>query len=141
MRDHEVDVAVRDLEERTLASLHGGLARLVYLASTRDYNTGQYQHEGLARTYTLDAAQQALRRCHGAVFRSLVFTGLAQLLDEIRAYVQSSSGPNQVVDAWRRLEAYRVLVPAECEGLAGELFVSNIRIALEVLHSGPRQRC
>jgi len=55
-----VEAAIRDLENRTLASLHGELTKLVYLSSTRDYNTGEYLHEGLAQRFGAEAAQQAL---------------------------------------------------------------------------------
>jgi hypothetical protein len=139
VRTPGADGALRDLEERTLANIPGEMARLVYLASTRDYNTGQYQHEGLARMYSVDAAQQALRRCHENTFRALAFAGLEELAAEIDGYARSSGSPEQVIDAWRRLEAYRVLVPAGSEALAGQLFVSNVRIALEILRPAPRR--
>jgi len=37
-----------DLLHRTLSRISCDLGRLIYLASTRDYNTGNYYHEGLA---------------------------------------------------------------------------------------------
>ena len=136
------EAAVRDLEERTLPALRGELTRLVYLASTRDYNTGRYQHDGLAHRFTPDAAQTALRRCHEATFRTLVFSSLRDVVRELDVYAQAApEGPDQVLDAWRRLEAYRVLIPAGCDSLAGQLFVSNVKIALEILRSGgPRDQ-
>ena len=44
----EVEAACQDLNLRTLVHIHGDFARLVYLASMRDYNTGEYYHDGLA---------------------------------------------------------------------------------------------
>ena len=47
-RNIDVGQAVTDLTNRTLSRLPGDFSRLVYLASSRDYNTGQYYHDGLA---------------------------------------------------------------------------------------------
>jgi len=38
----DIEPAVTDLRNRTLSRLQGDFSRLVYLASSRDYNTGQY---------------------------------------------------------------------------------------------------
>jgi hypothetical protein len=132
--ESEEDAAVRDLEERTLASLRGALSKLVYLASTRDYNTGRYWHEGLALTYSPEAAEAALRRSHEKVFREAARLSLADLAQEIEVYFQSTGEDRErVLGTWRKLEAYRVLMPAGSDGLAEELLVSNIRIALAAL--------
>jgi len=72
----EVEVAVRDLETRTLANLRGGLTRLVYLSSTRDYNTGEYQHDGLTHQFGAQVAQLALAQCHQAAFQDLLYSSL-----------------------------------------------------------------
>jgi len=133
------DAAVRDLEDRTLASLHGELAKLVYLASTRDYNTGQYRHEGLALIYSPEAAEGALRRCHEKVFRGLAYMSLEDVQREIEIYLQSAGEDREkVLDAWRKLEAYRVLMPAECDQLTEGLFTLNVRVALAALRPAAR---
>src|SRR5436190_1559634 len=54
-----VEDALRDLRNRTLAKLDGDLARLVYLASTRDYNTGRYAHDGLSFRFSESVAETA----------------------------------------------------------------------------------
>lgn len=129
--------AIRDLEARTLASLHGDLSKVVYLSATRDYNTGQYQHQGLVLRFGETAAQDALAKCHEAAFQDLLHCGLEALVAQLAAYIESTGADKaRVLDSWRRLEAYRVLIPATCDALSADCFITNIRIALEVLRLG-----
>ena len=126
--------AIRDLEDRTLAHLEGDLSKLVYLSATRDYNTGEYRHEGLAQRFGEGAARAALAHCHEAAFRNLLDCGLASLAGQLTVYFESTgAGKRRVLESWRQLEAYRVLVPGGCDALSADFFVSNIRIALETL--------
>ena len=126
--------AIRDLEARTLAGLHGDVSRVVYLSGTRDYNTGQYQHDGLALRFGESAAQTALAKCHEAVFQDLLNCGLERLVAQLAAYIESTGADRErVLDSWRRLEAYRVLIPGNCNPLSADCFITNIKIALEVL--------
>src|SRR5215468_2576060 len=77
------EAAIRDLEDRTLNHLAGTLTRLVYLSSTRDYNTGEYQHAGLADRFGASTAQKALEHCHESVFEELLAMDLAQLVQQL----------------------------------------------------------
>jgi hypothetical protein len=79
----DIDAAADDLQNRTLNELSAALTRLVYLSSTRDYNTGEYQHAGLADRYGTLAAQKALERCHDEVFQGLLTTGLRDLVGQL----------------------------------------------------------
>ncbi len=47
-----VQDAYDDLLNRSLSRISCELGRLIYLASTRDYNTGNYYHEGLASRFS-----------------------------------------------------------------------------------------
>ena len=133
-----MEAAIQDLHDRTLANLPEVLTRLIYLSSTRDYNTGEYQHAGLADRYGPDTAEQALARCHQAAFENLLYTDLADLVRQLAAYIESIGAErDQVLDAWRGLQAYRVLIPNACDDLSAELFTSNIKIALEALRAEP----
>jgi hypothetical protein len=132
--ESELAAAVRDLEMRTLANLRGGLTKLVYLSSTRDYNTGEYQHDGLAHQFGAQAAQRALAQCHQAAFQDLLYSSLPQLVAQLATYIDSTGAEREkVLQSWRQLQAFRVLVPGTCDDLSADFFVSNIRIALEVL--------
>ena len=133
-----LQAAVQDLRERTLRSLNGDLTRLVYLSSTRDYNTGEYQHAGLADRFGSNVAQRALAQCHEQAFQDLLESNLASMVAQLAAYVESTGAERErVLDAWRRLQAYRVLVPQMCDEFSAEFFASNIRIALELLRAAP----
>jgi hypothetical protein len=135
-----VDAALRDLEERTLAHLEGDLRKIIYLSGTRNYNTGEYQHEGLEQRFGPVAAQSALARCHENLFHDLLQSSLASLVDQLEAYIESTGAEKErVLDSWRQLEAYRVLIPVACDALSADYFISNVRIALEALRLESRR--
>jgi hypothetical protein len=130
----EIEAAADDLQNRTLNELSSDLTRLVYLSSTRDYNTGEYQHAGLADRYGTAVAQKALARCHDEVFQGLLATGLRDLVVQLKAYIATTGAEQErVLDAWCRLQAYRVLIPAGCDEWSADFFVSNIKVALEAV--------
>lgn len=126
--------AAEDLRRRTLSTMARPIDRLIYLASTRDYNTGVYYHDGLAAAYNQDVACQALADCHREVFRELLGTSLQELVGQLEDYmhsVQQTAGT--FIAAWKKLEPYRVTVPVESDPLATEFFFSNLRTALAIV--------
>jgi len=126
--------AYDDLERRTLSGMPGDFARLIYLASTRDYNSGMYHHEGLAARYGIEQAREALQTAHREIFRGLVSLPLEQLVAELERYVRNShEAPVGFIHAWQELEPYRVAVPMEVDSTMVQLFLSNVRLALEIL--------
>ncbi len=130
----ELQSAYEDLLHRTLASIPGDLARLIYLASTRDYNTGTYHHEGLSVRHAPDEARKALRTAHEEIFQKLAAMKLEDLVEELELYVRiSREQPTGLVRTWQQLEPYRIAVPLEADPTLVRLFLSNIRLALEVL--------
>jgi len=132
----EVEEAIQDIQNRTLAGISGDVGRLICLASTRDYNTGKYHHEGLASNFSEEVAGAALAACHLEVFRQLTLSSLEDLAGQLERYVLSSCAhPTEVIEAWEKLEPYRVTIPMECDPLSAEIFFSNIRIALAILRS------
>lgn len=132
----DLEAATEDLKTRTLAGLPGEVSRLIYLASTRDYNTGQYYHEGLAFRFSEEVAARALAGCHQEVFRFLAFSPLESLVKELDTYVRSTPAqPEQVLETWRKLEPYRVTLPSGCDRLSAEFFLSNVKVALLILQA------
>lgn len=126
--------AYDDFRARTLSRISSAIERLVYIASTRDYNSGMYQHEGLAARFGLAAAASALEYAHWEVFQAVSVLSLRRLTEELQKYMDSSrEQPGAFLNAWQKLEPYRVAVPLRADPTIAELFVSNVRIALAVL--------
>jgi hypothetical protein len=132
--------AFDDLLNRTLSGLPSDLSRLIYLASTRDYNSGMYHHEGLATRYGSEPARLALKCAHKDIFYKLVALPLEELVAELETYVRMSrEAPSGFIHAWQELEPYRVAVPMEVDSTMVQLFLSNIRLALEILRFRQKQ--
>jgi hypothetical protein len=128
--------AYDDLSRRTLAKIPGELGRLIYLASTRDYNTGSYHHDGLAARFRQDLAAKALAAAHRRIFYALAVCSLEELTGELETYVNASrQTPEEVVHVWQKLEPYRVALPVDVNPAIARLFVSNVRVALAVLRA------
>jgi hypothetical protein len=129
-----VQEAYDDLLRRTLSRIPCDLGRLIYLASTRDYNSGTYHHEGLAARFSEDAARKALEVAHRQIFHQVAAYSLEELVDEFDVYLKSSpENPQEVLRTWQKLEPYRILVPLEVNAAVARLFLSNIRLVLAIL--------
>jgi hypothetical protein len=128
-----VQDAYEDLLQRSLSKLSCDLARLVYLASTRDYNTGTYHHDGLAARFRPEAAGKALETAHRQIFQRLAACSLEELVRELEMYLNSSQeSSTDVLRTWQRLEPYRVAIPVEVNRAVERLFLSNLKLALAV---------
>lgn len=122
-----------DIRRHTLDHLSTDLTKVVCLASMRDYNTGQYHHDGLAGQYSEELAARALETCHREIFEQLLLKPLGELVDELEHYFAATGGAGREAGKfWEENEPYRVLVPRDADPVARKLFVSNIRIALAV---------
>src|SRR6266705_4504825 len=98
----EIEPAVRDLRNRTLSRLPGDFSRLVYLASSRDLNTGHYSHDGLAFHFSETVASKAMAACHAEIFDRLLFCSLEELIVELRKYISSTEiRPGDVLRSWK----------------------------------------
>ena len=105
---------IQDLTSSTLAALPGAFARLAYLASLRNFSSNVYEHAGLAALYRPEAVQQALEQCHEEIFERILETPLSVQEEDLRAHLSSTrDGLHVAVSHWRKLEAYRALLPAE----------------------------
>ena len=131
-------VPVRDVYEdllrRTLSKISSDLARLIFIASTRDYNTGTYHHEGLASRFSPEKASEALELAHTEIFKQLAAYSLEALVEEIEIYACASrESAATIVRTWQNWSRIASPFPCDLNPTIGQLFVSNIRIALAIL--------
>src|SRR6267378_3912300 len=97
----DLEPAITDLRSRTLSRLPGDFSRLVYLASSRDLNTGRYSHDGLAFHFSENVASKAMAACHAEIFDRLVYCSLEELIEELRSYISSTAErPGDVLQSW-----------------------------------------
>jgi hypothetical protein len=135
-----VEDAYQDFLRRSLSRISGDLARLIYLASTRDYNTGKYHHDGLAAQFDADIACRALELGHREIFYRIAARSLEGLVAEVELYINSSrQSREEVLEVWQKLEPYRVALPVDVNAAVAQLFVSNVRLALAILRRRQEQ--
>jgi len=128
-----MQAAYDDLLKRTLEKICCDMGRLIYLASTRDYNTGSYHHDGLANRFRPDAASQALELAHKEIFYRLSECSLQELVAQLEIYLKSSGeNPLEILRVWQKTEPYRIAVPSEAHPTVARLFLSNLRLALAI---------
>ncbi len=133
-RNVDIEPAITDLRNRTLSRLPGDFSRLVYLASSRDLSSGLYSHDGLAFHFSENVASKAMAACHSEIFHRLVYCSLEELIEELQMYISSTAErPEDVLQCWTHLGSYRVTIPSECDEMAAEIFLSNVKIALAIL--------
>jgi hypothetical protein len=126
---------VQDFTVNSLAGIPGPFGRLVYLASLRDLSSGRYEHQGLAALYPEEAVQQALELCHEQIFERILEMPLEKQLEDLRNCLAAMEGGlPTVVSHWRHLEPYRVFLPENAPDYLKDLFFSNLRALLEILH-------
>lgn len=125
---------IQDFTLTTLAGIPGEFGRLTYMASLRDLSSGKYEHAGLAALYPAEATQQALEACHEQIFERVLESPLARQETDLReCLLNMPGGLCATVAHWRRMEAYRVLMPERSPVYLKELFCSNLRALLEIL--------
>jgi hypothetical protein len=125
---------IQDFTLTTLAGIPGEFGILTYMASLRDLSSGKYEHAGLQTLYPEEAVQQSLELCHEQIFERVLEAPLARQEADLKECLeQMPGGLASTVSHWRRLEAYRVLMPERAPAYLKELFCSNLRVLLELL--------
>jgi len=130
--------AIENIHNHTLRFIHSDFARLVYLASIRDYNTGAYSHFGLESRFSKPVVEMALETCHEEIFEKISTFRLERLVQDIVIYLKDSNEePAAVIESWKTFAPYQLLPPRGCKGVAKEYFISNVKIALAILEAVP----
>jgi hypothetical protein len=115
-------------------SLPTPFARLIFLSSLRDPYTGRYMQEGWAVIATADEIHQALEEAQKEIFSVVVGLPLADFCRELREHFASLGQPEgEVARVWLETEPFRDMVPRGCSATERSLFVSQMRLALEML--------
>jgi hypothetical protein len=126
--------ASADLWRRTLDQIPTLYGRLVYLASLRNSDTGEYQHHGLALVFGAAATDQAIRESHWDIFQQWLSSRLLQQKAELEQYMaQLPTDRRVLVENWLQIAPHRNLPPAEARPEERELFDANLETLLQML--------
>src|SRR5258707_14237598 len=131
----DIEAAKQDLRLRTLEPIGYDFGRLIYMSSLRDFNTGEYYHQGLAHSFSEQAARAALAGCHQEIFYRLTSSPLESLVAQVERFIRSSPHDwEKTFNAWETLEAYLVMVPSVSNRLFDDVFRWDTKVARELLN-------
>lgn len=123
---------------RALGSVETVFEQLIFLGSLRDAYTSHYLHEGWQQVASAEDVHQALLRTHQASFEATLRVSLLELSKQLRLHFQSVGQCERETSVlWLEAEPFRDLVPLGCPPVLRELFISQVRTALEVLRRLP----
>ena len=113
-------------------------AALVFFGSLRDAYSGHYLHEGWGQMASPEEIHSVLSETHQSLFNSVVRLSLIDLSKQLRMHFQSLNQPERETSVrWLEVEPFRDLIPIGCSAVVRELFVSEVKTALEVLCHAP----
>jgi hypothetical protein len=123
---------------RAMSSASTVVDQLIFLASLRDTYTGQYVHEGWMRIAPTGEIHRGLQEAHQRSFECALGLSVIELSKQLRSHFQSLGRPERETSLlWLEAEPFRELLPSGCSAVLRELFVSQIRTALEILYRVP----
>lgn len=125
-----------------LAYMPGSFARLVFLTSLRDPYTGHYIHEGWSSCASPAEVHKLLHEAHRIAFESVLEMPLSGVARELRKHFESLGKVEPpVASLWLELEPYREMIPQGSPAICRRLFISQLRLGLEILVHDPAWPC
>src|SRR5256885_14509271 len=132
---------MRSLTRYMAQALHSAdtpFCALVFFGSLRDAYSGPYLHEGWGQMASVEEIHSVLRETHQALFDSVLRLSLIDLSNQLRMHFQSLNQlERETCVRWLEVEPFRDLIPQGCSVVVRELFVSEVKTALEVLCHAP----
>ena len=123
-----------DVWRHTLSQIPTNFGRLIYLASLRDFDTGRYEHHGLALIFGAAEGDLALRQAHLKIFRDWIDQSSSAQKSDLEAYLSAlSRSKTEVISAWSQVKPYRNLVPALASDVERRLFCLDFETLLQLL--------
>ncbi len=132
MRPDETPAA--ELWRRTLAQIPTTFGRLVYLASLRNPNTGQYQHFGFAQRFSERESDRTLKRSHTNVFSDWLCFSLEQQRNDLEIYLEESGEDKlTIISNWLELPPFMNWIPTQTREAERDLFRADLMTVLEIV--------
>lgn len=129
---------IEEFLDNSLAALTTPLLQLVFLSSLRDSYTGHYVHEGWYGLASPSEVSTLLRNVHRQKFRQVATLPLLDLAGQLREHFESLGKPGiQTAKLWLELEPFRDMIPEASLQIERSLFISQMRLSLELLLSAP----
>ena len=132
---------MRSLKRYIAQAVHSAdtpLAALVFFGSLRDAYSGHYLHEGWRQMASAEEIHSVLLETHQSLFDSVLRLSIIDLSNQLRMHFQALNRPERETSVWwLEVEPFRDLIPQGCSVVVRELFVSEVKTALEVLCHAP----
>jgi hypothetical protein len=124
------------LELEVLKNLPNDLARLCYLSSLVDANTGSYRDHGRSLRFGAEASHLACLRAHEDVFVRVLRAPLEDLWRQFAEWIEDDPKTSMnVLREWSANKTYLLLAPRTAIKAASCLFEGHMTAVLELLQS------
>ena|GEM_PF-2598951 len=127
---------VRGVRDALAVALPNDLSRMMYIATLRDNNSGNYYHPELVRKFGVDRANSAMLACHNDLFDQVVALDLEDLTNQLDIYADSTRvSKARMIETWKKLRAYRATIPMDAPPISAEIFFMKLEVALSLLEA------